>query len=303
MDMLKQIDALENGKGIQYLLDSSYNVIHHPIVMFDTFYTLIAYTNVLIDDPILNELVTTGTISMKTQEFIAREQFTELAANANRSVAMISEYLERPRLTGYIYNSENIKVAVLTMVLDTLPIDTKTVEAFDRLLCKFDSEIRDIEYYRNYGKAYHERLINMLLDGTIKDVSIYTPHVQILYDGFKDYLFVAVIDISKSRIYNKNPEYFKSMLHSMRREYKYAIFNGYIVMIMSSDSQGLNDSMLLRIPLDFINQNNLLVGISESFENLFELRAHYDRAVETLRAGINSKSDERIFICDAVTSV
>lgn len=67
-----QIEALRKGEGVQYLLDTASKIFNNPIVIFDTNYSLIAYTDVITDDPIWNELISTGTFSADTQLFLQR---------------------------------------------------------------------------------------------------------------------------------------------------------------------------------------------------------------------------------------
>ena len=43
-------------------------------------------------------------------------------------------------------------------------------------------------------------MINRLINGEINDPKLNTCRVQILYDGFEDYIYVAVVDMSQSGI-------------------------------------------------------------------------------------------------------
>ena len=42
MNLQEQVKALENGKGLQYLVDSAYRIFNNPIYMIDAYYNLIA---------------------------------------------------------------------------------------------------------------------------------------------------------------------------------------------------------------------------------------------------------------------
>ena len=300
MSKLEQIKALRKGQGIQYLLDAAYKIFHNPITMFDTNYTLKAYTDVSSDDPLWNELISTGTFSMETQQFFAKESFIEYVANANKPVILKSSQLKYDRVLGNIFNREHIKVANLVMVWCETTFKAEDTEAFEELTDKITSEIHDDEYFTEYGRAYHESIIIKLLDGVIKDPIIFTDYVQIFYEGFEDYLYVAVVDITRNNLrtesltteadHHNRLMYFKNLLKGMYRSFKYAIYSDYIVMVMSSKHKDFYEGIFFDKDNNPFKQNNLFVGISSSFENPYELREYYDEAVVTLRNGIKKNN-------------
>ena len=302
MDKLERIKALEKGKGVQYLLDAAQKIFNNPIAMFDTNYNLKLYADVVSDDPLWNELISTGTFSMETQMFFAKECFTEDVANADKLVILKSGKLKYDRMLGYIFNGENIRVALIVMVGHNSPFGEEDTAAFEELTDKITGEIHDDEYYTVYGRAYRESIITRLLDRVITDPLIYTPHVQIFYEDFEDYLYVAVVDITQNNSksgdnHQERLVYFKNLLESRYRAFKYTIYSGYIVMIMSSKHKDYYEEQFFDHEDNPFRQNNLFVGISSSFENPYELREYYDKAVAALKNGIGKNNDRRIFSC------
>ena len=301
MDKLEQVKTLGNGKGIQYLLDSAVKIFNNPIAMFDTNYDLKAYADVSTDDPLWNELISTGTFSMKTQEFFAKECFTEDVANADKLVILKSSKLKYDRILGYIFNSENIRVALIVMVCVDALSGADDMAAFEELAGKITDEIHDDGYFTAYGRAYHEAIIVKLLDRVIKDPLIYNPHVQIFYDGFEDYLYVAVVDIRQhdpgsGDSHQKTLIHFKKLLENTYRSFKFAVYSDYIVMVMSSKHDDYYEGIFFDKDSDPFKQNNLYVGISSSFENPYELRDYYDKAVAVLEKGIVENKGQRVFL-------
>ena len=299
MSKLAEISALENGKGIQYLLDAAYAIFRNPIAMFDTNYMLKAYTDVSTDDPVWNELIASGTFSIQTQEFFAKEGFIEEVANADKLVILRSGKLQYDRISGNIFNKNNIKVANVVMVGSNAPID-EDAAAFEGLINLINKEIHDDEYYTAFGKAYHEANIIKLLDGIIKNPAIYTDYVQILYEGFEDYLYVAAVDIRHSNLRAEDSHhnrllYIKNMLENIYQSFKFAIYADYIVMVMSSKYKVYYDGLLFDKENNPFKQNNLYAGISASFENPYELRGYYDQAVGALAKGIEKNNEQRVF--------
>jgi hypothetical protein len=301
MSELDQIKTLETGKGIQYLLDAAYRIFGNPIVMFDTNYSLKAFTDDINDDPLWNTLVKTGTFSMAYQEFFTSERFTENAANAVKLVIMKSNKLKYDRILGNIFNKENIKVANIVMVECNRPFGHDINAAFEVFADKITEEIKNDNYYTVYGREYHDAIIKKILDKQIIDTFMYTPHVQILYDGFLDYLYLAVIDINvkqNEKSLDKLTQ-IKDMLVQRYPSFKFAIYSGYILMIISSRYNVFSSEIVLGNQENVFVKNNLVVGISNSFENLYELDKHYKEALDVLKSGITATNaghgGQRIF--------
>jgi hypothetical protein len=303
MSKLDQIKTLDKSKGIQYLLDAAYQIFGNPIVMFDTNYSLIAYTEDVNDDPLWNTLVTTGTFSMADQEFFTAERFTENAANADKLVVMKSNKLKYDRILGNIFNREKIKVANIVMVESKTPFGADIQSAFEIFADKITDEIKNDYHYTLYGRDYHDSLIKKILDKQINNTFMYTPHVQILYDGFEDYLYLAVVNtnITDSKQKNKSQDKLmqvKEMFIQRYPSFKYSIYSDDLIIIMSSKHNKFYPDKFFIDQYNLFTQNNLFAGISSSFENLYELDKHYNEAVTALKNGIAANADgggKRIF--------
>ncbi|MCL2058021.1 MAG: hypothetical protein FWH01_03035 [Oscillospiraceae bacterium] len=298
MSKAMQIEILENGMGIQYLLDSAHRILGNPLCMFDTNYNLIAYTEVPMDDPVWIELTTTGTFGIETQQFFAREYFTEHAANVKKSAVLKSERLNYARMMGYVYSKDRIKIAVISMYEVEAPFDAELTSAFEAFLDKMRNEIQHVDYYVYFAKAYHEKMIISLLDGLITERAIYTPHVQILYDGFEDYLYLAVISVSESNLHPNNAIYYRFLLERMYRTFKFAVYDNYIVMIMSSKLKKIDERLFFNIPNNPFQKYNLHTGISGCFENLYELRDYYEDALRVLNDGMSGGGGRHIYLSE-----
>ena len=298
MSKLEQIKALRKDKDIQYLLDAAREILLNPIAMFDTNYSLLAYTEVETDDPIWNELISTGTFCLETQKFFANEYFTYYVTNADKLVVLKSDELKYDRVLAHVFNRDKIKVALLVMVECNTPFTTDDLVVFSAFADKLTAKIRNDEHFTAYGRAYHEDYIVKILNGEIKDTRLYSPHIQILYDGFESYLYVAAITVKQSDTQQGRLEYIRNLLFEKYKSFKFAIYSGYIIMVMSSKQNSFNAKNVLGKYDEFFAQNDLLAGVSSGFESLYELRMYYDEAVMALKNGIDSDSDMHLFVYD-----
>jgi hypothetical protein len=78
--------------------------------------------------------------------------------------------------------------------------------------------------------------------------------------------------------------------------FKFAISSDYIIMIMSSESNVFPYHLFFSAHDNPFKHDDIFVGISSSFENLYELHKYYDEAVTALNDGMKCNSDQRIFL-------
>ena len=300
MSKLEEIKALENGKSIQYLLNSAYKIFNNPMFMFDSNYNLIAFTNVFVDDPIWNELITSGTLSSQTLEFLANEHMTEDITNAEKTVVLRREQLKYARMSGLVHNRDNIFVGLITMYECNTPFDAPSELAFAALADKISFEIRDYDYFTMLAMTYHEDKINYLLDEPAQNPLLYNAQTQVLYSNFEDYLYVAAVSVERhdilERVFKSRLAYFKSMIKTKYPAFKYSVHEDHIVMLMSSKHRYFYGAPFFAAHLNLFEQSGLFMGVSDSFENMYELRKYYDQAVKALAKGLKDKNDQRVFL-------
>jgi len=300
MSKSEQMKNLKTGNGIQYLLDEGYRILGNPISVFDADYKLIAYTDVSADDYYWNEHISTGTYSITSQMFFMNECFTDIVANAEKLALMQSDQLNYAKILGHIYNGDGIKVANVMMLESKGALEQDKIAAFEILADLITNEIRDDEFYIAYGEAYQDAWIKRLIGNDIEEKALYSPHVQILYNDFKTNLYLAVVDIAQSEAQNKGQKYFVDLFRRERKDFKYAIYGGYIVIIMSTDYKTFNVKRELNGLMEYFEQQNMFVGISSCFSNLFELHKYYAEAVKALKSMKPKPGKRHVFVYRAV---
>ena len=299
MNVLEQVKALENGKGIQYLLDCAYKIFSNPIYMVDAYYNLIAFTDNPIDDHYWNATITRGTFPTNPLlDLIDKEDMLTVITASKKSALIKYEKWKHERMTGHIYNRDNNWVGQMTMHAH-IPFDEERTAAFEMLAEKISNEIYDYEYFNKIPTAFHNDTINKFLDKSIKQTMANIPQTQVMYYGFEKYLYVAVVRVEQNNIledvFRTRLEYFRSLLKTKYKSFKYAIHAGRIVIIMSAQEKDYYGVSFFAPNNDLFEENGLYMGISGSFNNLLEMRQYYDQALAALEGGIKNGSG-RVFI-------
>lgn len=293
----EQLKALEKGRGVQYLLNEAYKIFGNPVLAHDMEYKLIACTeNIVTDDPIWNEFITTGTIDSKWLEFYKNEGFFDAAANTKKMTFLISDKLKYHRIYVKLFNRNGTQVGCVVLKACDKPFKEEDPELFEYFCDIFSEELCQDEYYQNYGQEYLNTLVAKLIMGEVKDREIYEAHVESIYMHCKDNLYLAVADISKSDPTYSRLLFFRDLSKLTQPAFRYAIFDNYIVIIISTDDIALNVKRDLKQLNALFKENDIYAGVSSCFDNLFELNKYYDEAVRTLKNGLKSNGSQRIFL-------
>ena len=300
MGMVEQIKALENGNGLQYLLNAAFLILHNPMYIIDAEYNLLAFNDAPVDDPIWTNLIETGTYSLEALELLAKERFIEETVNAKKTTALESETLRCKRLSGHVYLRNGAGIGLVVMYECFAPFDTEAEEAFEAFTEKVSAEVSDCDYFALLSLAFNEESIKRLLDGTNEPPLVYNPRAQVLYDGFADYLYVAVVHVPRQEmletVHKKRLAYCKSFLKAMFPSCKFALYGDYVVMLTSAKDKVFDSAPFYFTHADMIEQNNLYIGVSGSFENLYDLRTYYGQAVSALENGLAKGDKQRVFV-------
>lgn len=298
---MARVKALKNGNGVQYLLNEAYEILGNPMLMFDMNYNLLAHIeNIVTDDQLWNEIITAGNFSSKSIEFFVREYFLDAVANNGTITFLNSDKLKYNRIVGRVCNSDNIKVANIVIVACNKPFEDDDHVVFEVFCEKVSKEVGKIEFYEKYGKIYQDIIIKNLIDGNISDKRFYSGHVANIYEGLRSNLYLAVVDIARC-----DPEYtklmhFKDLFKQTQADFKYFIYSNYVGIIISSSDAKPDVKKLLARFKGLLGENNIYVGVSRCFDNLFELRKYYQEAVDALNHGMKSNSNYRIFLYDEI---
>ena len=282
----KQLNEMENGRGVQYLLNKTHEIMGNPVLIFDMEYGLIASSaDSSNDDPIWCEFMTHGKLSEDTIEFFKNESMIESVANSTQFdgvTYLLSSKLKYDRIFGQLYNKDQLPVADLVMVACENPFEEYTPELIKTVCNIISKEISQDEYYQIYGQNYQDNIIAKLIEDDSIDKGIYSGHVSNIDRGLKSNIFIAVADVTQSNSINGGPAYFKELFKRAEPRFKYAVCSKYVLIIMSSNTPKLSVNKELNNLIHIFKQENVRIGISSAFENLFELRKYYLEAVQAL---------------------
>lgn len=302
---VKQLRGLKEkaDRGLKYLINEAYQILGNPIILYDADWKILAYSeNVICDDIFWNNHVNEKTVEKNIKNFI-NEGFIDAMIRPNKVVLLKSDKVKYERLFGKVFDNDSNILGGVSVVASNKPFeddDFRTTEIICGVLSK---EILKIPYYQTYAQEKMEKCINMLISKEIEGTEnrLYaSSYVEMVYTGLKNYLYVAVAILPNAPT-RAELEYYKELFKQIRPAFKYSIYFNYVVIIMSDDEELLCPKICFNRLNGVLKRDNIKIGISRRFENLFELSKYYGEAVCALNQGLKDNGNQYIFVYDKNT--
>jgi len=297
-DKKEQLEKLK-GKGLQHILNGACKILGNPIALYDTSYTLLAFTEgIVTDDWLWNELTTLGTFSHEAVDFFNREHFILSFAESEVVTLMQSDKLKYDRINGKLFDKDNVQLGNIIVIACYTPFAENDSELIEFLCEILSVELQNSELYQNIERVYQESLFDDFIEGNIKDSSMVKSRVEKLHSELKPNLYLAVVDTTQYEHTNTQLAYFRDLFRKLQPEYKYYVHLNNVTIIISTDYTMLSVKRDLDKLDEFFAKYNICAGVSRRFCDLYELREHYRQAINALNYGLKSKRKQRFFNYD-----
>ena len=296
LDSKQRILKINKKKGLSYILNEAYKILGNPIFVFNMEYELIAhsdgYDN---DDCICAEFVKYGKLSTETIEFLKNEDFIDAVANCHGTVYLTSEKLKYERIFGQLYSDKLSPVADLVIVACEKPFCEQSGELVAVLCALISSELAHDMLYKEYARDYQERIVGLLAGGKIEQREIYSGHVANIYNTLRDTIYVAVADISRSDS-AVELSVCRDVLTRRCPDFRYYVYDNTIIMLLSFEGKefSLEHEQIKKLSR-LLRELNLRIGVSNSFENLFQMEIPYKQARQAVQTANQDCTNRRIF--------
>lgn len=298
---MSHLESLDNGKGVNYILNEGYRLLGNPIVMFDTSYNLLTYVDgVALDDPLWNEIISLGTFSHETVDFFNTENFIMTYAKSHIVSLMKSDKLKYDRMNGKLFDKDGVQLGNICVVACQKAFEEGDMELIEALCETLSVELQNSEFYSRIDRVYQESIFNDLIDGKIKDCEIAKTELLELRKELKTNLYLAVVDITHYEHTVTHLAYFRDLFRKILPEFMYYVHLNNIVFIMSTDKPMLSIERDLSELNSFFVKYKIYAGISSSFQSLMELRKRHREAICALNYGLTGMRRQQIFRYDNI---
>ncbi len=285
------LNALVEGKGLQHIVDTGFELFGNPILVSDLSHKILAYTRTIdFGDPIWNELVKKGyrtyslVITGNSRGLFDRIRRSEIPFVVSTEADQINKpYNRYPKLYTNITIS-NKTVGYITVVGVWKPFDINDIENASLFSRVVSQEMQKDKFFRNSRGMLFEYFISDLMDNRINDQRIMEERMKYLNLELKGNIYLMII---RSRMSISDNFIIGSMqrfdLESFGRP---IIYNDDILLLVTRNSEitWLEDDLgrLGRI----MTENDMVVGVSRCFRSLMNIREAYDQSLKALEIGL-----------------
>lgn len=244
------------------------------------------------DDNSWNEFLTKGFISPDTIASSIKDKLIEKIDTSESPFKWLSVDMKYQKLFGKI--RLNGSTPALISVLE-----------YNRAFCDSDYELIEIlcdavaiefqknEYHLCTRGTQHEDLFVYILDGKLKYPSSITERLKALKLSLNKFLYVFVHDIFSSLANHIGFEYVLDDIEKMIIEGNALVYDGRGVIVAHFSAEDGIIKATTNLGL-FLKKLGMRCGISRVFEQLTDLRLHYEQATNALNVGQYIEPEELI---------
>lgn len=297
IDLLQQ--ELKQGRGLQHLIEVAYRVLGNPLVMIDLCYRCLLQTDIgITDDALWNDAYQHGRFSDKSVDFFHQEGFVEVSANADVVYLLRSDQLKYDRLCGKLFDQEGLQIGCITVFAFHKPIEQEDYKLVEIICESLSVEIQQSDFYQNIERVFQESVVCDLIEGKTFDRQVEEPRIGDLYANLKPYLYLVVVDITQYEHTLSHLAYFRDLFERIEKEAKSYLYLNNIVMLLSDERPTLSVQEKLPGLCSLLVKHRFYAGISNSFDNIYELKQYYRQALNALNYGMAADTRQHIFRYD-----
>lgn len=290
-DIIRRMLAAHfSNAGLQYLIEEAATALGNPLVVVDTTYRYIAHhladlegadstlARVMADE-IANETVLDNAVS-----YIREQRIDSEIAQLGGPLVRHNDILDCNTMTGAVM-VRGVCIAHVMMMEHARPFSGMDRECFDRLLSFVAQEMQKNEVWGpTSGEMGSYFLANLLSDRQASE-TVTRRRLKSLNFHPKPVLQVVCLQAPGEGLRQGQAEHIAGQLRPMLHHALYTRYHQHLVILVSRDDSGdllRNSRPLLR---EVAALNGLLVGVSNAFDRIIDVRTAYDEARTALRMG------------------
>ncbi len=292
-------DAFIKGKGLDTILNIGYELLGNPIQVIDTSFKLIAGTkDRAVDDPVWEASNKNGFAPYAMVSQLKVERFIEKVHKSKEPIFV------HPSIHKYTLLMSNIiledKILGHMAVLEyERPFEESDIDLLKQLTEIVSSELLKSKIFRNSKGLAFENFITDLLYGKIKDPRLIDERIKALGWELQDCQYIMTIKAEQENLDNTPFPNFREMLENLVPYSKSVIYFDHLLLILNrkKDRFPLTDESLNELTT-FLRNNQLKCGISRPFNNIGDIRKHYEQSLKSIDLGSNIKPADVVYIYD-----
>lgn len=290
----KLYELVFEGITLQQIIESAYEIINNPIILYDCSKKLIAYTK--------NSKYIGKVFALKLEDMHASsgglpehyshkvnndcEVHLHMRSRKNKYINMVSKIEINHKLVGYLVVIETKK-----------DLDEYDLELISLLSDIISLELRkDIFYQYSLGFDF-EKLFVDLLEKNGEDSSVLDPRIENFnLESKKNMKVITLSPVEKLAVNNVLP-YVRNQFDK-KYEGRSFIYTDKIVKLIGYDKDNpLTDAFFKELE-KFLKNAKMYCGVSLCFHDIKDLKQYYIQSIKSIELGLKLMRKKPIFIYD-----
>ncbi len=283
-------------RGLQHIIDVAYEVLGNPMFVSDLGYNILAFNkNANVGDP-------SWPTASREAELEAYERIKKL--NDCGVFKRLYESLE-PCIENFDYSPTRWmanKIVIKEKNIGHIAVVElhKPFVDMDLVLLQFLCEIVASELQKetissgHFNNDFEHFLIDVLDQKITKPETVHKQGQKLKLNQQK-YLLLATISFGKKAQNGMSLSYLKGIVKRLLRTEKIILYQNKITVFLASDKKAELSEIVKPRFRDFLETNEMNVGISQHFDDLTQLSKYYLQSVKAVELGTTLTPKENIF--------
>jgi hypothetical protein len=295
----KLFDSLVSGRGLQHILDTGYEILGNPLLIFDSALKLLGYSKgVEVNDALWQETIKNGYTPLEaTKELHSLE---EIKLIAESSIPTFDNYVPKYKTLENRITINDIFVGIVALFEYEKPIEEKDAEIL-QLFCRVVScEMQKEDFFSHTQGATYEFLIADLLEGRIPNAAVAHERIASLALDFKEYLYLLVIRYVKDSTGNPALFFLRSLLENTISGSRSVLYKDNIVLLIGREKEKPLTETERESVTNILKENHMLGGLSRCFHDVAGIQEYYRQASKAIELGkrLNKEKEAVLFSYD-----
>ncbi|MBS4538064.1 helix-turn-helix domain-containing protein [Clostridium sp. D2Q-11] len=291
------LNSLIQGKGLNYLINISSKILNNPLIFIDASFKIISYSSTYeITDKLWNENIHAGYCSYEFINEVKKLKSVKNSPNNNEPYIVTCDKSPIRRLVSKVFIKNSLVGYIIVLESFTL-FENKNENLLPIISNVISEELLTNKFFNKSKGAVYESFFLELLENNIKDERIKQERLKSINFNYNNSLYVFVIDISNYKT-NNSSDFLRNSLENLFPNSKSLFYKDNIILISESNKNNeISKSKIDKFIL-FAKKENLISGISESFDNILDFKKYYIQALNALNIGKKLSLNDSIFFYD-----
>ncbi|MCB2291842.1 helix-turn-helix domain-containing protein [Clostridium sp. CS001] len=277
------LNALKSCIALENIAEVASQALDNPIIIIDPSYRILASSEISkISDKFWIQNVKNGYCSY---DFISYVRNMESIKNSLNNITPFKVICDKSHIERWV--TKIIVDGKLIGYIITLLSNSPMEENYKNILLMISNVISDkFEKNlanRNMDNFDRENFLVDLLDEKIKDYNALKEKLKTYGLNYKSNFIVIVLDIDKFDALNKTPNYISDKLEKLFHKKTHTYYENYIVMLYDYKSEPFISAEQKQLIENFANENQILIGISNTFRNLINSRKYFEQGISSIK--------------------